>query len=183
MGTFPIKLCFINSENVRLRFDMVLSAASFIDHALKKGYDESDIFGFLYDLQNKQKMNKIEVRCAIFLQCEYSNLLAKKKNYKNDLFSNFLASEYAQNTNKERNSLGLIAIKEPQFTPSAYSESNDLINNMIKSIELQKQRDDEKKENVLLEEIMEEVIENQEVIKSEKQKDDNNKFGAIQKIT
>merc|ERR1712154_581066 len=167
-STFPIKLCFINSENVRLRFDMVLSVASFIDHTLKEGYDESDIFGFLYDLQNKQKMNKIEVRSAIHLQSEYSNLLAKKKNYKNDLFSNFLASEYAQNTNKERNSLGLIAIKEPQFTPSAYSESNDLINNMIKSIELQKQRDDEKKEDVLLEEIMEEVIEDQEVIKSEK---------------
>lgn len=137
-SAFPKKLAFMNSENVSIRFEMVLNAASLIDAALKKGFDESNIFAFL----DAERMSKLEVRTAVGLRCEYSEML-KTASDENELFAVFMDSEFATSDKLNHlhfsnapirgisNKLGII-MKHPTLTPThskthSFSNSDDAI--------------------------------------------------------
>ena len=61
--TFPITLHFMAEKTVLVRFDWVLSAASFIHHSLKRGHCKSNMVKFL----GHEGMSKLEVRSAVHL--------------------------------------------------------------------------------------------------------------------
>ena len=89
-NSYPLKLSFMNADNVSIRFEMVLNAASLIYGALKNGFDEANIFTFL----DAEGMSKLEIRTAVGLECEYSELL-KHGNDDNALYSLFMESQFA----------------------------------------------------------------------------------------
>merc|ERR1712228_127032 len=72
---YPIQLAFMSEKTVLVRFDWVLSAASFINHALKQQYDEINIMKFLAH----EGMTKLEVRSAVHLKNEHVELLPRVK--------------------------------------------------------------------------------------------------------
>merc|ERR1719361_1176342 len=70
-SVYPIKLAFMSEKTVLVRFDWVLSAASFLNHALKQEYDTVDLMKSLAN----EGMMKLEVRAAVHLKNEHPELL------------------------------------------------------------------------------------------------------------
>ena len=64
---------FMSEKTVSVRFDWVLSAASFTRHALEEGFDKSKLVRFLAH----EGMTKLEVRSAVYLKNEHSELLPR----------------------------------------------------------------------------------------------------------
>ena len=131
-GMYPLKLSFMDADNVSIRFEMVLNAASLIYGALKNGFDEANIFAFL----DAEGMSKLEIRTAVGLQCEYSDIL-KRDNDENELFALFIESQYAGKEKIKK------AAEKSTFTPTRYrvhsvSESDSVdqrMDAMVQNIE------------------------------------------------